>query len=147
MPKLNSKVAKKVEQQESSGGYEPIPPGPYTLRLRSVDVKEGAKGPYWVWEFEIPEGAEEYAGRRFWMNTSLSEAALWKLKEVFAAFGESPDTDTDELCGERVTGYIVQRTIQAGERKGELANQIDRVVPFEGDADADDEFDEDDDLD
>jgi len=124
--KLNKVMASAVEEASGGSGFEPLEEGVYVVRLREVDVKEGQKGPYWVWTFEIPEG-ESYAGRRFWMNTSLSEAALWKLKEVFNAFGTTPDTDTDELLGKRVKAVVVQRTIQMGARAGEVTNQIDTV--------------------
>jgi hypothetical protein len=131
--KLNKVMASAVEEASGGSGFEPLEEGVYTVRLRGVDVREGQKGPYWVWEFEIPDG-EEFAGRRFWLNTSLSEAALWKLKEVFGAFGATPATDTDELLGKRVRAVVIQRTIQMGARAGEVTNQIETVKPV-GDAD------------
>lgn len=136
MPKLNSDVAKKVDQAES--GFQPVPEGVYILQLMDdVEVKEGAKGPYWRWTFEVPkehEGAElEHSGRRFWTNTSLSEAAYFKLQETFRAFGVPTDTDTEELVGRRVKAVIVMRTIQQGARKGELSNEIEKLLPLDSD--------------
>jgi hypothetical protein len=132
---LNKTMASAVEEASGGSGFEPLPEGVYPVRLRGVDIREGQKAPYWVWEFEIPEGVE-HSGRRFWLNTSLSEAALWKLKEVFTAFGTTPDTDTDELLGKRVSAVVVQRVIQAGARAGETTNQIDQVLPAKDGADA-----------
>lgn len=127
MPKLNKATAKKVE--ESSGSFELIPEGPRHLRLREVDgSKEGPSGPYWVWEFESVED-DEYKNRRLWLNTSLAEQALFGLQGAFAAFGVSTETDTEDLLGQVVLGIVGQRTIQKGERKGELTNEITKLKP------------------
>ena len=61
-------------------------------------------------------------------SASLSEAALWKLKETFDAFGEDPSTDTDELVGRRAKAIVIQRAIQSGARAGEIADQIDKLM-------------------
>lgn len=136
MPKLNSDVAQKVEQAED--GFKPVPEGVYIVQLKEdVDVKEGAKGPYWRWTFEVPEtheGAEmQYAGRRFWTNTSLSDAAYFKLKETFAAFGVPTDTDTEDLVGQKVKAVVTQRVIQGGQRAGDIGNEIDKLLPLDHD--------------
>lgn len=128
MPKLNKTLATATAEAESTG-FEPLPEGVYDVALRDVEVKEGQKAPYWLWTFEVPTDASEHAGRRLWLNTSLSENALWKLNETFGAFGQTPDTDTDTLLGKRVRAVVVQRTIQAGARAGETTNQIDKLLP------------------
>ena len=127
MPKLNSQLATAASAAVTTS-FEPLPEGVYQVKLNEVSIKEGPKGAYWVWEFEIPTG-HDHSGRRFWLNTSLSEAALWKLNETFAAFSATTDTDTDELIGKVVKAVVVQRTIQAGARSGEVTNQIDQVLP------------------
>jgi hypothetical protein len=131
--KLNKKQSKEVDK--ASGGFEPLDDGVYHARLRAVEVSEnpGPSGShYWKWEFEVVE--EPYVNRRLWTNTSLADTAAFKLKELFDAFGEGTDTDTDDLCGQVVRLVVSTRTIQQGARKGEISNQIDRVSP------ADEEF-------
>lgn len=128
MPKLNKSLATATNEAETTG-FEPIPEGVYEVALRDVEIKEGQKAPYWLWTFEVPASAEEFSGRRLWLNTSLSENALWKLKETFDAFGETPDTDTDEMLGKRVRAVVIQRVIQSGARSGEITNQIDKLLP------------------
>jgi len=131
MPKLNQEIAQKVESAED--GFVPVPEGVYTLQLlEDVEVKDGKKAPYWRWTFAIPEG-HEFAGRKFWTNTSLSEAAFFKLKETFAAFGVPTDTDTEDLVGKKVKALILQRTIQGGSRAGEMGNEIDKLMPLDSD--------------
>lgn len=132
MAKLNQTMASKVESAEG-GSFEPLPVGAYHVRLRDVDAgRQGPAGPYWSWEFEVVDEGP-WAQRRLWTNTSLSEAAMFKMKETFGAFGVAPDTDTDELLGRVVKAMVGQRTIQQGERKGELTNEISRLQQADAD--------------
>lgn len=139
MPKLKDDVAAKVDNAED--GFAPVEEGVYVLQLmEDVTVKEGDKAPYWRWQFEIPkehDGVElDKAGRRFWTNTSLSDAAFFKLKETFGAFGVPTNTDTEELVGQRVKAHITIKTIQSGARKGELSNEIVKLFPVDHEEDA-----------
>lgn len=136
MPKLDDKKAAAVDQAED--GFKPVPEGVYVLQLmEDVDVKEGAKGTYWRWTFEVPkehEGEElEHGGRRFWTNTSLSDSAYFKLKETFGAFGVPTNTDTAELVGRKVKALVVQKVIDGGQRKGEIGNEISKLFPLSHD--------------
>lgn len=136
MPKLDGKKAKRVNDAEG-GDFKPLEPGIYTGTLLSVTVKPGKVDDYWSWEFGQIKDAEGVAQPgRLWVNTSLSEASEWKLKEVFEAFGAKPNKDTDELCGERAKLAVSQRTIESGARTGELTNQVDRVLALASDDDA-----------
>jgi hypothetical protein len=129
MPKLNKENAKKAENATS--GFEPLDPGAYHVKLMNVDAsREGPKGPYWSWEFEVVEPGE-YTGRKLWNNTSLSDDAMFSFNQTFAAFDVPTDTDTDDIMGDVVKAIVSIRTIEQGARKGELANQIDRLVPAE----------------
>lgn len=139
MPKLDDNAAKTVADAESTGGL--MEEGIYEMVLTEVTAEGkdgqplvGPSGPYWNWTFTIPEDAPRYAKWNQWMITSLSEKAAWKLKEVFAAFGVTPDTDTDDLIGKRVRVEVGTRTIQKGERAGEVANQVRSIMPLDGDA-------------
>lgn len=155
MPKLNKNTAKKVSTATSD--FEPLPEDNYLATLMAVEVKQPKpvpgqeKSPYWSWEFRIE--SDEFKGRKMWVNTSMSEKALWKLNEVFQAFGVEPDTHTDELLGKTVTLTVVQSVIEQGSRKGQLTNQVSMVLPddmagtdddesFEADDDDDEMFDE-----
>lgn len=143
MPKLNKETAKAVGKAE--GSFAVVPDGVYTAKLLkcSVSDKAGASGAhYWKWEFVL-DGNDKYDGSHQFLNTSLSDGALWKMNEVFSAYGVKPDTDTDELIGKSVRLKLSSRTIQGGARQGEQGNQIDKVLPLEGgngEADGDDEI-------
>lgn len=129
MPKLGSSLADKVEEAEG-GNFEAIPEGIYHAVLEGeVEAAEGSKGPYWKWTFKVTD--EGFSGRKIWVNTSLAENALWKLKEIFEAFGVPTDTDTEDLIGKPVKLYLVQRIIEQGNRKGDMGNDVKQVLPFE----------------
>lgn len=128
MAKLPKKVAQEVAEVESS--FELLDEGPYVGTLRDVKVSddEGPSGfHFWTWEFDL----DDFPGRQ-WVTTSLSPKAYFKLQETFTAFDATPDTDTDELIGDKVKLIISQTTAQQGKRKGELVNQVDAVLPLDG---------------
>ena len=134
MPKLNANTAAAVDKVEAAGdGFPPVPDGTYECCLKEVTAKDGPSGTYWVWEFVIPEGAKEYAGRRFWTNTSLGEASRPFLKRMFDAFNVSADTDTDLLCGHTVNVRVKTVIQPVGAKAGEPKNEVVTVTAFDGD--------------
>lgn len=153
--KLPKKIAKGIAESESSGGsFDPLPEGKYNATVREITLGEGAKGPYWKFEFEIQD--DEYEGRRQWTNMSLSDKAFWKAKEILGALGVDADDkealadlDSDELVGLPVVLYVKQVTIQKGTRKGEKGNQVESIMspdaaPSKGKGKAESDDDEDD---
>lgn len=136
MPKLPDDVAAEVAEEEVAS-FEALPEGIYLASLADVEVKPGNVADYWSWRFTDlvlmdTDPPTPYPGSA-WINTSLSENAKWKMKEVFDAFGVAPDTDTDELLGEPVRLAITQRVIEKGARVGEIGTNVDRVMPAEDD--------------
>lgn len=140
MAKLNKKTQQKTEATESVD-FSPLPPGIYAARLMAVDAtKSGPEGPYWSWEYQVT--ADPFKGRKLWVNTSLADNALFKMKETFEALGFTLDSDTDEMCGTPCKLLVTQRVIEKGTRAGEKGNNVDRVMPAgDGDDDGDDEDD------
>ena len=153
MPQLDKKHAKEAES--AATGFAPMPDGAYHFILKDVDgTRSGGAGPYWSWEYECIEEdpvempivdtdengvqvltgktkSQNVRGRKQWNTTSLSQA--WALKQTFDAFGVAPDTDTDELLGRPVKLVLEITTIQGGKRKGELSNNVTRVMPADDD--------------
>lgn len=142
MPKLNAKTAKAVANQEvGEGGLLPLDAGTYPARLVSVTSKDGKAAPYWSWEYELIDPEPGRFAKQF-VNTSLSEKALWKLKEQFEAHGTTPNTDTEELLGDKVNLVVIQRIIQSGQRAGEMGNEVTTTLPYDSaDAEGDEEDD------
>lgn len=128
MPKLSDEKAKAVNADE---GNVLLEDGTVVIAtLTEVEPDEGQKGPYWAWKYKVSQDSPAGKGRVFTNRTSLSDAAYWKLKETFDAFGVSADTDTDDLIGHAVRLQITQRTINQGARAGELTNDVKAVLPL-----------------
>lgn len=133
MPKLDPEQRKTAEEAE--GGSFLLEPGRYVGTLKSVEVKKGNEAPYWSWTFgDIVslETGEKHPGSQ-WVNTSLSEKAAWKVKEMFDAFGYTLDSDTDEMVGDQAVLVVSQRVIEKGARAGQLGNNVDSCLPYAGD--------------
>jgi hypothetical protein len=133
MPKLNEEQQQAVEESESSTFLHE--PGTYLAVLNKVEEKQGKKAPYWEWEFQVVgnEDGESIQGARIWENTSLSQAALWRLKEMFAAFGTTPDTDTDDLLGQYVWLMLGQEVQPVGQGAGKTRNTFLGALPVDED--------------
>jgi len=84
-----------IEAQE---GFDLLPPGDYHARVANSEIKEGAKGPYIQWEFEIVGKPN-----RVWDIMSLSnKISLQRLKTLATVAGHpNPNNlqDTEELHG------------------------------------------------
>lgn len=170
MPKLAKSVAKRVDKAEVQD-FAAFEAGVMVLKLRNVKADKngeplvGPAGPYWIWEFEVVAPEKRKAirvnpktgtlvdddpinvkGRRMWVNTSLAESADWKLKEMFSAFGVTPDTDTDEIVGDMIKAQVTVGIQEKGANAGQPQNNVGKVMPYDGSADEgeDDDWDEDD---
>ncbi|QOR55591.1 MAG: hypothetical protein VM34scaffold347_2 [Phage 66_12] len=126
MPQLNQAKAAQVDSVENRGGV--LEPGVYELKLKEVEARPGKTAPLWTWVFEIPQGLPG-AGRTFFHNTSLSDAADWKLQEAFNAFGVPSSTDTDVLIGRRVKALVTKNIAEQGKRQGQFVNSIQELLP------------------
>lgn len=158
MPKMD-KDAQKQTADAPDSGFPVWPEMAVHARLKDVKVSDQPGGSgyhYWTWEYEVVEDREVTAqvpvtkdgktemqpqersvqGQKFWNNTSLSPQAAFSMKATYDAHNAEYDSDTDDLLGDVVKLIIGVRTIQSGDRKGELANQITRVVPKDEDFEA-----------
>lgn len=146
--------------EAATGEFALIPPGKYVAELMEVEARTSAAGnPLWVAVFTKITGQDgtEYPGRQ-WFNINLPISDQrpdgWKpgprnreqdpdkawasyqafvaanVRAFFDAFGYTPDSDTDEMVGERAVIRIGQRTIQSGNRAGEESNQVTAVLPL-----------------
>lgn len=132
MPKLPTQAATAAKEAAERSGFKPIEEGTYEARLTGVKATnaKSSGNPMWVWELEIVEAP--YRGRKLWVNTVLTDAAMWKVAEMFNAFGVDTDTDTDEIIGDHCNVDVVQRTIESGARAGQVGNDVQRAWPLEG---------------
>jgi hypothetical protein len=87
----------KIDFSEVESSFEPIPEGRYECIVETVEVRESksSDNDYLNWEMKVTEG--EHADRRLWMITSLSEKALFRLKDTFLALGVIEEDDEVDI--------------------------------------------------
>jgi hypothetical protein len=133
MPQLAKAMAKKVDAVEIQS-FGAIPGGVYEVRLDEVEARVAKSGnDYWSWALTVvcdSEGDEEYAGRKLWNNTALTEKAFFKLKEAFEAFGYETTSDTEEIVGDNCLALVSETVIEQGARKGQPGNNVERLMPL-----------------
>ena len=54
---------------------------------------------------------------------------MWKIRQVFDAFGVPADTDTDDLIGTTVDLMVGQTVAQQGKMQGKIVNEITEFLP------------------
>jgi len=110
--------------------FEPMPVGTYEAVLTGVEerVAQSSGDPYLNWEFTIV-GPSEYDNRKVWDITSLSEKALWRLRQTLVALGLDPadlsgeiDFEPTELIGSRCLVEVNQE-----EWEGQMRNRVRKV--------------------
>jgi hypothetical protein len=141
--KLDQATARKVHNAEGSS-IALVDEDEYVLKLDKVTVapKPDKNGnSYWLWYFSITSGqttGDKFKGKTVRTNTGFGDDQLWYAKMMFEAFEVKPNVDTDTLLGKEIKGIVGQREIQSGSRKGQLANDLQTMLPLSAGADDDD---------
>lgn len=120
-------------------GFEPIPEGTYEAIVFEVEQKISQAGkPYLNWQLKLLGGDND--GRRAFYMTSLSPAALWKLKEVLHNLGFSKeslagefDLDIASLIGKECT-IVIQHEEYNGDTRDRVVNVLPSGSAATGDA-------------
>lgn len=104
---------------------QPVPAGNYVCRIIDGEVKDGPKGKYIKWTFEIIEG--EFAGQQQFNNTSLVPEAQFGLKRMLQAcnfeWGKA-SFDTADVVGSEVIVKVVMDIYE-----GEPKNKVKGFIP------------------
>lgn len=106
---------------------DPLPEGTYPASIAKVTqvLSKSSGNPMLKVEFNILD--EAYSGRKVWGNYVLTEAAMWKVQELFSALGLDTDAildiDTDDMVGMTCNLKIAQR-----EYEGDIQNEIKKAM-------------------
>lgn len=114
-----------------------LPPGRYTAKVTSVEIKEGQKDDYIAWELAVVGG--DHDGAKLYYNTSLSPGALWNARGLFEAMGvdcedDDFEVDPDELVGQEI-GVEVEHELYEGRKRARVTDYF----PADEDGDEDQE--------
>lgn len=87
----------RINFAEVESSFEPLPEGHYECVIETVEVRQSksSDNDYLNWEMKVLD--DEYEGRRLWMITSLSEKALFRLKDTFLALEAIEEDDEIDL--------------------------------------------------
>lgn len=127
---------------EIEGGFEPLPEGTYDCIIEKVEVRESKSSDnnYLNWEFKVTD--DDHENQRLWMITSLSDRALFRLKDVFEALGvlnDEMDIEWDDdveitpqegplLLNPDVVGLPCEVVVHNEMYDGKERNRVDSVV-------------------
>lgn len=106
----------------------PVPAGEYMCNVDKAKVEKGPKAPYIVWELVI-DSPPDCAGRKLWLNTSLSPKALWKVRDTLVALGETRENvrGAFSLDLEKYIGVTVLATVSIEKYQGVERNRVEYV--------------------
>ena len=95
-----------------SDGFSLIPKGDYVGKVRSITLEDGKKAKMFVWTLVIGLGTEK--GKTVRHNTSLSPAALFRLRDTILATGSdcpksATTINTDNYIG-KIMGFSIEHT-------------------------------------
>ena len=125
MAQLNANLA----NVEGQLGFEILPAGWYRARVTDSEIKEGPKGNYIAWTFEIIGKPN-----KVWDRMSMSnEISMQRLKGMAIACGhKNPNfiADTEELHGLQCMVKLKIETDETG--KHEPKNAISAFKPIDG---------------
>lgn len=106
---------------------DPLPDGIYEVSIAKVEqtTSKSSGNPMLKVEFNVT--SEGYTGRKLWSNYVLTQAAMWKVKELFSSLGLDTsavvEMDTDELIGLTCQAKVTQR-----EYDGNVQNEIQKTM-------------------
>lgn len=83
---VNGEAQKIKIDFSSSNNFPLVPEGNIRARVDTIEVKQGAKGPYLNVTWIVSEDGE-YFNSKLWQILSLSPKAAWKIKEFLLASG------------------------------------------------------------
>lgn len=132
---LDSDFLAKYEQMAAAGGYDPVPPGEYTLQVTSAGTKATKDGSGLMVNVEFSIVGPSYQGRkifeRFNIRNRSAEAeriGISQLKGLAIAGGlQSGLRDTDELIGLTVLGQVAIEKDKSGRYDDQ--NKIKKYKP------------------
>ena len=111
-----------------------FPEGTYEAKVAACSPGESKRSddPLIEWKFEITEGP--FAGKSITHRTSLSEKALWKLKQLLEALNydipeDEFDLDPDEVIDSELSIQIADRTYENDKGQDVTVSDVTGYAP------------------
>lgn len=120
-----------VDPNTDASGFGHVEAGEYTLRIVSVEHKEGQKAPYLAWKCELADpniqGVDGKKPGSIFENTTLKSGdnSQFRLRQLCDALGVPwGDFDTEDCIG-----VEFQAQLAIKEYNGALSNEIKQFIP------------------
>jgi len=118
--------------------FEAVDKGEYDAIVEKVEMRPaedtGKEFDYLNWEFTCTEGGD-LKNRKFWLVTSFSPKALFRMKEVFENLGLPSDEveidydeDTMQVLDPELAGLPCRVVISQETYEGRVQNRVDAVL-------------------
>lgn len=109
---------------ETGGGGRLLPEGEYQLTVKEVtdEVGESSGAPYLKWVFAVANG--EYKGAKVYDNTSLQPQALWKVRGLLEAGGQTVNGKFTFEPLRRFIGMTLGATLEHEEYDGKKKAKV-----------------------
>jgi hypothetical protein len=113
---------------------EPVPEGPYIVAITDGKLKPTKAGDKEMiaWEFTVQEG--EFAGRKLFTNSVLTDECLWSLMALCEAAGKpipkgELDFDPLDYFGCQLVVNAIQKEYPEG--SGKMTNNVNSFAAYE----------------
>jgi hypothetical protein len=128
-----------TDVDDEGGGGGRIPAGDYLMECADARADQSkAGGDMFVWKFRGLEGPAK--ARIFYLYTSLSPTALWKLKQTTKALGIYDDggfeIDIDAVRGTQVVGVVLDNEYTNTQGQTVVNSKLDTVRAVDAEATA-----------
>lgn len=110
--------------------------GEVEVTITKIELKtsQSSGNPYLNWEFTISEG--DFENSKIWMITSLTEKALFRLKQICESLGYEHeiefevDEDTNQVIYPNLVGTAVTLDVYHEEYQGRKQARVKEIVDY-----------------
>lgn len=108
----------------------PLPEGIYEVMVKNIKLKESKSNTnqYLVWHLEITEG--QYKDKIIFMNTSLSDNSLWRIRKLLEAMNFPCCDEQIELEPKELINYQLRVKVVTEFYNGKFYNQVADFYPL-----------------
>lgn len=112
--------------------FEALPVGVYLVTVEETEVKDSNSSEYQYIKWTLQVATGEFAGRKLWMQTSLSPKATFGLRLALQALGETnPELESDEfeMDPDDYLGRSALAVVSQEEYNQRMQNRVDKLLP------------------
>lgn len=114
-----------------------LPEDQYRVKVAEVSQEDGSAAAYLKWKFEVSEG--KFEGKPLYHNSSLSEQALWSLRNLLETIGVDIPDDEMDIDLEELVGKELMVTVTHEDYEGRARPRLTDFAPLTEEEEEDDE--------